>query len=116
LTPQEKFDEALAAVRTFVPGFKVIKKSESKLHRAIGWFLKHLGNPSYMTRFWTTVGKTTAGPQDFDSGPDDNSWAVLLHEGVHGLQAKRWTSPGFALAYLLPQVSAPLLVLAGVAL
>ena len=88
-------------------------KSRSRLHRLIGWVLARLGNPAYMEHVWTTVGHTVWRPRAVEAGPVFSEAEVLLHEGVHVLQARRLTAPGVAALYLLPQLLAlPALALA----
>lgn len=88
-------------------------KSRSRLHRLIGWLLARLGNPAYLDHVWTTVGSTIWRPRAVEAGPLASEAEVVLHEGVHVLQARRLTAAGVAGLYLLPQLLAlPALVLA----
>lgn len=98
---QERFLEALACVRKFVPKFRVRDKADSFLQRAIGWLLKYVGNPDYMRNYWTTIGYTTY--RSTVVYPDE--WLTVLHEGCHAVQRKRWRFL-FYIGYLFPQILA----------
>ena len=99
-TDQETFEALEAAIKCYYPKFRVIAKSKSPFHRFIGAVLKPV-NSSFMTRFWTTFGATTAYPTEKTVGDHYSSWQVLPHEGLHAGQAKHWTSFLFGLLYLL---------------
>lgn len=100
---------ALALVHRFVPGFQVISKAVSRVHRIIGALFAVLGNKLYMERVWTTLRYVTAAPSTEDDGFSWYAWQTLLHEGWHGMQ---WRRKGLwmGVSYLLPQLVAALVL------
>lgn len=100
----EMTDKTITFIQERVPKFKVISKEDSWFHRMIGFFF-----PPYRKRYWTTIGFTAAYPNR-----GINDWRVLLHEGLHGLQAKRITRVLFGFLYLFPQSLFPLFILLGI--
>lgn len=96
----DNFDQAVTLIERYVPKFVVKDKARSKIQRVIGWVFTKLGNPNYMTDFYTTIGQTTWLPTEFDRtiGID-----TILHEGRHAIQYQR--SPiAFLFKYLMPQL------------
>jgi len=116
MTNQEKFDETVRIAKQFAPNYSTTLKSQSRLHRAVGWLLSKLGNPSYMDSFWTTLGSWTARPTSCDQGAVYNEWQVILHEVQHAKDAKAIGSVTFGLIYLFPQIIGILGVLFGLSL
>lgn len=103
-------------IEEHVPGFKVIFKDESTLHRVIGFVTKPF-NPKYMTNFTTTLGKTVSFPSRawMESNPL-RAFSILAHEFVH-LADYQKHGVWFSLSYLLPQLLAlPLFLLGGLGL
>ncbi len=98
---ETRIEAAVDVVRRFAPKFRVIDKSDSWVHRVIGFLFGLVGLKDYMATFWTTIGYTTARPDVHHS----DSWATVLHEGWHAIQARRLTRLGMATLYLMPQVS-----------
>jgi len=103
LTPQQKVDLAVSLVKNWAPKFNWIWKSDSKLHRAIGWCFEKLGMPGYMTQYWTTLNQEVARPEEARVGFNDE-WSVMTHEGRHAIDANKITYPLFAFIYGLPQI------------
>jgi len=99
--------EVACVVRCFAPRFQVLRKADSWVQRAIGRFAPK----AYMESVWTTFGYTTYIPNSRGAGA---AWATVAHEGRHALQARRWTRPLYAAAYLLPQLAGPVVALLGV--
>jgi len=100
-----KILDAITIVRMFAPGFRVIKKSNSWFHKAVGSLFALFGNKEYINTFWTTIGLTTAAPKVFDKEYDPEAWKTILHEGWHAIQFSKkgfW----FFVGYLFPQVVA----------
>ena len=116
MNAQEKFDAAVALAKQFVPNYSTTMKRKSRLHRAVGWLLSKLGNPGYMTDFWTTLGSWTARPTMCESGATDTEWQVVLHEGQHANDSKAIGSVVFGFLYLFPQIIGILGVLFGLVL
>jgi hypothetical protein len=97
---------AVGVVQQFVPFFRIFPKTKSKLHRAIGWLLGLVGGKAYTTSFFTTLGYTAAWPSCYDVDWDSASWACILHEGQHAVDASRLTRPLFGFLYAIPQALA----------
>lgn len=104
LTEQDKLDGTLAAIRSYVPGFSTSLKSKSKVHKFLGKFLNWLSNKQYMDCYWTTLGKIVYRPTPCDSGPVDNEWRIMLHEGRHADDCYRMGPIMYAFLYLFPQI------------
>lgn len=105
MTPQDKIllSDAATVVKQFVPETTIYPKELSRLHRFIAFIL--FFNNDYMDRYWTTIGYEIAYPPN-------PSWPEVFHEGIHILQAKKYTRVGFGVLYFFPQVLAVLVVLA----
>jgi hypothetical protein len=116
MNAQEKFDAAVALAKQFVPDYNTTFKSQSRLHRAVGWLLSKLGNPGYMINFWTTIGSWTARPTICEAGATDTEWQVVLHEAQHAKDSKAIGLPLFCFLYLFPQIIGILGVLFGLVL
>lgn len=86
------------------PGFRIIQKSQSRLHRAIHRFLVVVTfgkSRDYLEGFHTTIGKRVYVTSDWASMSRDRQWMLLRHERVHMRQFRRFTLPGMALLYVL---------------
>ena len=97
-----KTDLAVALIQRYVPGFRIVNKSESRLHRAIDVIMRLFGNKGYMESLWTTIGYTAARP-DLAKDTAWDEWQVILHEGWHGVQSKNKTRLGMGALYIFPQ-------------
>ena len=104
MTETDKLGKAIEVVQKFSPSFKVILKKNSKLHRTIGWILSKIGNPDYMSTFVTTLGQTTALPNNCISGVPAGMWEIILHEGQHSQDAESVNNYVFGSLYLMPQL------------
>ena len=99
-----RYDALCAALRGEFPRFRVVKKSDSRLHRAIHYGLVVLtfgGMRAYLTDYVTTIGQGVYVSSDWDLRSDDDRWSTLRHEAVHLRQFRRYTLPGMAFLYLL---------------
>lgn len=114
MNAQKKFDEAVRLVSLYVPNYKVTFKSQSRLHRAVGWLLSKLGNTQYLSSFWTTIGNWTARPSICEKGATETEWQVILHEGQHAKDSKAIGFLTFCFLYLFPQIVGILGVLFGI--
>lgn len=85
-------------IRYHVPEYDLKMKSESWLQRLIGKIMGMVGNKTYMTSFWTTIGYTTYRP----SNPGWGEWTVICHEGMHAIQARHMGSIVMGMLYLIP--------------
>jgi hypothetical protein len=101
---QEKTVKAINLVKRVCPGFKVIEKQDSWLHKTIGWSLKVLGNKEYMESYVTTIGTTAAIPADYVNNED--LWITILHEGQHAKDCSGLGFWMFSFCYLFPQILA----------
>lgn len=85
------------------PNFKLVKKSESTLMKAINVFLLIISFGTlrqFMTAFTTTLGTTVYITDSWDTWGETTKVILLRHERVHMRQAKRWTRPLFSFLYL----------------
>jgi hypothetical protein len=99
-----RYDALCAELRAEFPRFRVVKKSDSRFHRAIHWSLVVLtfgGMRAYLTDYVTTIGQGVYVSSDWDLRSDDDRWSTLRHEAVHLRQFRRYTLPGMAFLYLL---------------
>lgn len=92
-------------IREEFPRFRIIRKSESRLNRAIDRALRLLtfgGQREYMSQYHTVLGDTLYVPTAWDDTSDVDRAIVLRHERVHLRQKRRLTYPVMTLLYLLP--------------
>jgi hypothetical protein len=102
-------------VRRHCPQMRVAFKDETPAMKVLAFFAMPF-NPNFMTKFSTTIGDTIYFPsRAYYEGAPKASFTVLAHEFVHlmdALEHKEW----FSLSYALPQILAPLTLLAYVML
>lgn len=94
----------VAALREEIPGFRVVQKRDSRLHRAIHVALAIVTfgqMRDYLESYQTTIGKTVYVTSDWFERSADDRYVTLRHEAVHLRQFRRWTLPGMAVLYLL---------------
>lgn len=99
-----RYDDYLAELRREFPGFRVVRKDTSRLHRAIDRALRIVTfgrMTSYLDSFQTTIGKTVYVTPDWDDRDPDDRYVTMRHEAVHLRQFRRYTLPGMALFYIL---------------
>lgn len=116
MTEQEKIEGILSAVRCYVPGFNLKLKSESRFQKFIGKIFALLGNKTYMSCFWTTIGKTVYRPAACKQRILEGEWKTLLHEGRHVDDCYKLGLPLYCFIYLFPQIIGILGVLYALAL
>jgi hypothetical protein len=100
----ERYAALVDALRAEIPGFRIVRKDLSPLHRAIHHALVviTLGRMrSYLDSYQTTIGKTVYVTADWDDLDPDQRYVTLRHEAVHLRQFRRLTLPGMAVLYLL---------------
>jgi hypothetical protein len=100
----DRYDALVDALRAELPGFRIVRKDESPLHRAIHHALVvvTLGRMrSYLDSYQTTIGKTVYVTSDWDDWPADRRYVTLRHEAVHLRQFRKLTLPVMAVLYLL---------------
>lgn len=92
---------------------KLEHKTNSRLMRLIGWFLKATRiNTVFMERYYTTIGNTIYLPTTALTEHDQETLLrVVAHECIHILDSKRLTGPLFKFLYLFPQSLATLALL-----
>lgn len=99
-----RYDALVEALRAEIPGFRIVRKDHSRLHRAIHVALIALtfGHMrSYLDSFQTTIGKTVYVTADWDDWSPDRRYVTLRHEAVHLRQFRKFTLPGMAVLYVL---------------
>lgn len=86
------------------PRFRLIRKPESRLQRAIHRALMVVTAGQmrdYLDGYHTTMGQRVYVTGDWDQRPRDERWMILRHERIHMRQFRRYTFLGMALLYLL---------------
>lgn len=97
-------DAFLAEMTREFPRFRVIKKAESPLSKAIDVALKILtvgGQRAYLTRYYTVIGDRLYVPEGWDDVDPVDAVITLRHERIHLRQRRRYTMPGMTILYLL---------------
>jgi len=96
-------EQLTTEIVTEFPKFRVVKKSESFLMKAINAFLLVITfwqMKAFMTRFITTVGTTVYVPDDWNEQTEIDRMIVLRHERVHMRQKQKYGMFLFSLLYL----------------
>jgi hypothetical protein len=99
-----RYDSLVEALRVELPGFRIVRKDRSRLHRAIHHVLivVTFGRMrSYLDSYQTTIGKTVYVTADWDDLDPDQRYVTLRHEAIHLRQFRRYTLPGMAVLYVL---------------
>jgi hypothetical protein len=99
----DRYSALVEALREEVPGFRIVRKDESALHRAIDVLLKVVTfgrMRSYLDSFQTTIGKTVYVTADWDDWEPDDRYVTLRHEAVHLRQFRKLTLPVMAVLYI----------------
>lgn len=94
----------MSELRVRYPGFRVVQKRDSRLHRAIHYALVGLTlgqMRSYLDSFQTTIGKTVYVTPSWNDLPDDERYVTMRHEAIHLAQFRKFTLPGMAVLYVL---------------
>jgi hypothetical protein len=100
----DRYEALVVALRAEIPGFRVVRKRDSRLHRAIDVALRivTIGKMrDYLESYQTTIGKTVYVTSDWDQWEPDRRYVTLRHEAVHLRQFRRWTLPVMAVLYLV---------------
>jgi len=100
----DRYAALVDALRTEIPGFRIVRKDRSPLHRAIhrALIVVTFGQMrSYLDSYQTTIGKTVYVTADWDDWSSDRRYVTLRHEAVHLRQFRRLTLPVMAFLYLL---------------
>ena len=92
-------------IRQEFPSFRIQKKRESVLQRAIHVALALVtfgGQRVYLTRYHTVLWGTLWVPDAWDTMTDADQYILLRHERVHLRQRKRMGDFGMTFLYLVP--------------
>jgi hypothetical protein len=101
---EARYQALLAEIERECPGFRVIRKDQSRFQRAIGVALKIVtfgAQRRYLTDYQTTIGRTVYVTADWDETDADHRYCTMRHERVHLRQFRRYTLVGMAFLYLL---------------
>jgi hypothetical protein len=101
---EARYRALLDDIRDEFPRFRVVKKIESRLQRAIHAALSILtlgAQGRYLTSYQTTIGQTVYVTEDWDRLPAEQRYITMRHERMHLRQFRRYTLPGMAILYLL---------------
>ncbi len=100
----DRYTALVEALQAEIPGFRIVRKDRSRLHRAIHVALIGVTfgrMRSYLDSFQTTIGKTVYVTADWDDWPVDRRYVTLRHEAIHLRQFRKLTLPLMALIYIL---------------
>jgi len=87
------------------PDFKTVSKPDSRLMRALSWFLLIVTfgtQKAFMSSYITTIGHTVYVPAGWDLRPEEGRVEVMRHERVHMRQQRRYGRVLFTFLYLVP--------------
>jgi len=99
-----RYEALVEALREEFPRFRIVRKDQSRLHRAIDIALRTLTfgrMRTYLDSYQTTIGRTVYVTADWDSIDPDQRYVTLRHEAVHLRQFRKFTLPGMAVLYVL---------------
>lgn len=99
----ELYDQLVAALRVEIPGFRIVQKDRSTLHRALDVAIRivTLGRMrDYLDGYQTTIGKTVYVTADWERRDRRERYITLRHEAVHLRQFRKFTLPVMALLYI----------------
>ena len=100
----DRYVALVDALRAEIPGFRIIRKDRSPLHRAIHHALVVVTfgrMRDYLESYQTTIGKTVYVTSDWDDWHPDRRYVTLRHEAVHLRQFRKLTLPVMAVLYVL---------------
>jgi hypothetical protein len=100
----DRYEALVASLREEIPGFRIVAKHRSRLHRAIDVALRVVSfgrMRAYLDDYQTTIRKTVYVTRDWDTWDADRRYVTLRHEAVHLRQFRRLTLPVMAVLYLL---------------
>lgn len=100
----DRYAALVAALGAELPGFRIVRKDRSRMHRVIHRALVILTfgrMRSYLDAYQTTIGRTVYVTADWDDWPADRRYVTLRHEAIHLRQFRRYTLVGMALLYVL---------------
>ena len=94
----------LIDIKREFPKFGLVKKSDSRLMKAIDIFLRIVTfnqQKVFLTKYTTTLNTTVYLGNDWDKMSSVNKAILLRHERVHMCQARRYSIIMFAIMYIL---------------
>lgn len=97
--------EFVAEIRREFPRFRIVRKRDSPLSKAIDVALRILtlgAQREFMTRYHTVIGNTLYVPDAWDATPDVSKVITLRHERVHLRQRRRYGDVAMTFLYLVP--------------
>ncbi|MEZ4269239.1 MAG: hypothetical protein R3F39_23020 [Myxococcota bacterium] len=108
--PHEAIYQALLdELRERHPGFRIIRKSESPVSRALDRALRLITGgrqARFLDAFITTLGARVYVPDRWDAMRAGERYCIMRHEAVHIAQFRRFTWPGMMLLYLVAPLPA----------
>jgi hypothetical protein len=99
-----RYEAYVEALRGEFPRFRIVRKDQSRFHRAIHYALVGLTlgrMRNYLDSFQTTIGSTVYVTPDWDDLDPDRRYCTLRHEAIHLRQFRTFTLPGMAVLYVL---------------
>ena len=78
----DRYEALVAALRREIPGFQIVRKDRSRLHRAIHFALTIITfgkMRSYLDSYQTTLGRTVYVTSDWDAWDGDRRYVTLRH-------------------------------------
>jgi hypothetical protein len=98
-------DDLVEEIRAEFPRFRIVRKSESRLSRAIDVALKIVtlgGQRDFMTLYHTVIADTLYVPDRWGDASDADRTITLRHERVHLRQRRRYGDVVMTFLYLFP--------------
>jgi len=99
------FDELCIQIRSEFPDFKLVRKQDSAMMKALGFLLKVVTlwqARQFMQSYITTIGRTVYTNVDWEAMDEASRCIVLRHERVHMRQAARLGRLWFSFLYAVP--------------
>jgi hypothetical protein len=103
LDAEKRYRDLVEALRQEFPTFRIVRKDQSPLHKAIHFALVVITfgrMTSYLGSYQTTIRRTVYVTADWDDLDPDQRYVTLRHEAIHLRQFRRYTLPGMALLYV----------------
>ena len=98
-----RYDKLVDDLRVEFPRFRIVRKDQSPLHRAIDCVLRVItfgGMRRYLDGYQTTIGSTVYVTPDWDQRSAELRYITMRHEAIHLRQFRKYTLPGMALLYV----------------
>ncbi len=99
-----RYDALVESLRREFPRFRIVRKDQSAIHKAIHHALAVLTfgrMRTYLESYQTTIGCTVYVTADWDQWDPDRRYVTLCHEAIHLRQFRAYTLPGMAVLYLV---------------